>query len=216
MSDDGGLEYLMYHFKVVVDARIIGVMEMKNVWYCRNDNLLFPPCSLIVANFYTPIKADLSDQFTIDSTTTSVWQGDADGVWYDFDSVPPAPKKNAPWSAGVVSPMSPTWVGGDSSSGDLPYQMAPCVYMKTNQKHVIGRKYFGGYTEAYGVKGLLNTTALGHLNTVVTGITQSFAAGGTPWHMEIWGPKYGFQSITSAAISEYLGTQRRRKPGIGV
>lgn len=203
----------MYHIKTVVNGRVEEVGEIKNVWYFRNENLLYPPASIIMSTFYDKIKQDLHANFKINTVTSHVWEGPADGIWWD--PVNKKPLDAAPWGVGIESVLDTEFEGTDITNEMLPLQMAPCIFMKTTKKHVIGRKYFGGYTEGYGAMGVPITAVKNRLGDLAAAIMADFAAGSTPWITEVWGPKFGFNNLVSAALSPYLGTQRRRKPGVG-
>lgn len=118
------------------------------------------------------------------------------------------------WGATTVYPMNVT---GQDSGDFTPSQTALVLIGRTSVKHVIGRKFIVGLTET-GIQYALPTSTVQTAALNLGGImyASTYSMDGTALTPGVWGTKHGFTPTQSVTLSQYLGTQRRRKPGIGI
>lgn len=119
------------------------------------------------------------------------------------------------WGATVVYPV--TLAGLNVASEPLPTQMAAVILGRTATKRVIGKKFVVGIVEGSQNAGVLDAgtkTALANLGGLMYASTYNM--GGTSLTPVVWGTHHGFTQTISTSLSPYLGTQRRRKPGVGI
>lgn len=118
------------------------------------------------------------------------------------------------WGATVVYNCALT--GGDAGE-NLPSQCAPVVLGRTETKHVFGRKFLPGVTETnsqFGLPSAALKTAMSNFGGIV--FASTYTMDGTPLTPGCWGKNHGFTETVSTSNSLYFGSQRRRKPGLGI
>lgn len=119
------------------------------------------------------------------------------------------------WGATVVHSMTP--IAGTNATESLPAQSAVCLLGRTATKRVIGKKYVPGLAENTTASGVLAAGALtGMQNLAGFFYASTYNMGGTGLTPCTWGKYHGFVETISSSVSPYLGTQRRRKPGVGI
>lgn len=207
----------MPFFKIVVNGFDDDTGDMKNVFYCRSAEVLTPPTADdVIAKIYTPLADFISSKFHINNTTWSLWEGDADGLWYEVgEDGKKHPKKAPPWSVGLD--LSPTIAFTGAEDGQrLPPQVSPYLFAKTAVKHVIAKKFFGDFTEVSNDDGNLSVDAGAALGTTGANWLAGFGGGAAPaYDAYVWGPIHGFNRLASVSLGRTMGTQRRRKFGVG-
>lgn len=173
---------------------------LENVFYFVTDGGSDAEAVLLSAEWfqamYTTIAADITS--TVDNSNNDVftWNGTEwvlAGLWHG------------------------SFTGTNTTSDALPRQMAAVVIAKTTTKRVQGRKFIGGYCEDSGAGGQLTTAVHGRL--------EDF---GNIWTAPFTGTAHGlqggvFHKLTSTFIpfigyraDQIMGTQRRRKHGVGI
>lgn len=127
----------------------------------------------------------------------------------------------------VTPPQSGTYVGplwpytGLVAGDSCPYTNAVVVKHSTAYagRSYRGRSYLPAPAETYQASSALTAPALtaiqGHFDTLVT----AWGAGGTDpnYRWVVWSskPGIGATEVTGATVRSVLGTQRRRRPGVG-
>lgn len=114
---------------------------------------------------------------------------------------------------GVFTPLFAPVASGDA----LPYQCAPYVTFKTTRPKSVGKKYLFPFDEATQANTILGAGAIASLVAYGVIALEDIALGGDailiPGIM-----RTGVQqwlSFQVAVVSDLLGTQKRRKPGVG-
>lgn len=106
---------------------------------------------------------------------------------------------------------------GGAGGDVLPNQAAGVILGKTVVKRVIAKKYIGGVTEGSQNSGVPTTLYKNYLTSLAGwAFASTYSMGGTALTPGAWGPAHGFTPTLSASVSPYLGSQRRRKPGVGI
>ena len=197
--------------KIVINGYDDTSGDMKNIFYANAPTFDITTAGpLIMSNIYVPLQSLFSGDFHIINWTYHLWEGDSSGEWYEVGSDGKKhPKKLPPWGVGITRTLSLAFNGGGTGE-KLPPQVAPYIYTPTQKPHGIGKKYFGDFVDSVLADGQLNTDALGALEASAGNMMSALQ----PW-LCVWGPIHGFQTMTGAHVARYLGTQRRRKPGVG-
>lgn len=118
------------------------------------------------------------------------------------------------WGATIVYPVT---LAGTFNGDIMPGQVAAVILGRTATKRVIAKKFVFGTVEqeqSAGVAAAPLTTNLANLGGLM--YASTYDMGGTALTPCAWGVKHGFTPTVSASLSPYLGTQRRRKPGVGI
>ena len=106
---------------------------------------------------------------------------------------------------------------GTQSSGKVPNHTAVVLIGKALGLRKMGRKFISGLNEAYVEGNTVTSTFLADLATVllayITPVTGVGTADLTPGIVDKAGV---FHPYVGGFVSAYLGTMRRRKPGIGI
>lgn len=193
------------HLKAAVRATIDSKVEVRNIWYLYNGEAntfdMSDMCDAILAGFYTPVRFNLSDKFRIYGIDFAEYTGAA--PYHD-------PKGWGPSTFFTAS------LQGAETNEPLPYQCAAVLVGSTATKHVFARKFYAGLTEPGQNNSILVTTAQTNFNTVATNWMQGLNLGGTLWLSECWGPTHGFNTVSGARADSIVGTNRRRKIGVGI
>lgn len=118
------------------------------------------------------------------------------------------------WGATVVYPVT----GNGAASGEsLPTQSAWVLIGRTATKRVMAKKFLLGVSEAGQNAGVAtggSPVALANIAGFIYASTYSM--GGTALTPGAWGRRHGFTPTITATVSPFIGSQRRRKPGIGI
>lgn len=110
-----------------------------------------------------------------------------------------------------------SYTGSAANFDPLPNAVAFVYIAKTLVQRVVGRKFWSGIAESAATG---NTVTVGALAAMVS----SFAAYIAPW-TSLAGSTFQpgvvdrsgvFQAFTGGFVSSFLGSQRRRKPGVGM
>lgn len=203
-----------FHWKVVVNGKDEDSGDMKNVFYVtRPDD--HPPLGLgIIGQMYDPMQDFVSTHFSISTISVHAWTGPESGEWYEVIGGKKVPKAAPPWGVGVDYTLSGDFIG-TATDDRLPPQMAGVIYAKTAVAHVIAKKFYGDITEADSDAGVPTLALKNALATCAANWMLGFEEATTPYNPEVWGPIHGFNPLVSATYSPYLGSQRRRKRGVG-
>lgn len=115
-----------------------------------------------------------------------------------------------------IGTFTPTWTPSVGTDG-LPFQCAPFIYFKTTRPRTVGKKFLFPFLEAQQNDTILTGTAITAMTAfaiellvdIVLGGDATLAAGVPRTGVDSW---YNF---LVAVVRDVLGTQRRRKPGVG-
>lgn len=185
--------------KAVLRSRISGVSEFRNVFY---------------------------GEFTYgDTLAGATWAGYFDRLlsssylallknvvtFYGFDLYNWDGNEWQPMTAEVYSKV------GTVASGDyMPLQVAAVLVAKTTQKRSFGRKFLAGFVESQIADGAIISAALTTLATVAANWIAPITVGSSTITPGLWTKDNTFVTFIGAVVDVLTGTQRRRKPGVGI
>lgn len=99
----------------------------------------------------------------------------------------------------------------------LPFQCSPYIIFKTARPRTVGKKFLFPFTEAAQDQTILETSAVTAIVAMAADLVSAIALGGdatlTPGV-----PRTGVNSwfnFLVAVVNDLLGTQKRRRPGVG-
>lgn len=119
------------------------------------------------------------------------------------------------WQTVFDDPIS--YVGQSSTQDQLPNAVAFVFIAKTLVQRVVGRKFFSGLSEQWSNGNQV-------VGAAIAALASSLAAYLGPW-TSLGGSTFApgvvdrsgvFQAFTGGFVSTFLGSQRRRKPGVGM
>jgi len=116
-----------------------------------------------------------------------------------------------------IGSIAGTWAGTTASTERLPAQNAPQVNANTTNAHSHGRKYLMApletATAAGGLAGAFQTSLTSYFSSLVATHVGSFAE----YAVGVWSEKLQnfLQFSGGGGIRSLMGTQRRRKVGVG-
>lgn len=108
-------------------------------------------------------------------------------------------------------------ITGSNTGEPSPNYVAVVLIAKAIGLHALGRKYFTGIPKAI-VDGnaLLSTHLVGFGNALAAYITPMTGVGMSDVEPGIVDKNFVFHPFVGGQISAFLGTMRRRKPGLGM
>lgn len=115
-----------------------------------------------------------------------------------------------------IGTFTPTFTPTGGTAG-LPHQCAPYIYFKTIRPRTVGKKFLFPFIEASQDDTILDAGAITALTAFATELLVDIVLGGDAT-LANGVPRTGVQSwynFLVAVVSDVLGTQRRRKPGVG-
>ena len=186
-------------YKAVVRARLAGIVEVRNVFYVQveaNASLAVEIATWL-AGVYTPIDSYISNQFVIYGLDLYILQS---GHW-------------------VLNSENAFNHAGGSNTEFSPYQVAAVLVARTIVPRCLPKKFFAGFTE-----GAIDSGSL------VTGALIALAAAGSAWIAPFTGGTSAkeytpgtysdkheeFIAFNGVLVNLFTGTQRRRKPNVGI
>ncbi|GAH31689.1 unnamed protein product, partial [marine sediment metagenome] len=103
-------------------------------------------------------------------------------------------------------------------AGDaLPYHCAPYIYFKTQRPKSIGKKFLFPFTEESQADSILEAPAIAALVAFAADMLTPKAVGGDAT-LTMGIPRTGIHSwfnFLVAVVGDIIGSQRRRRPGVG-
>lgn len=99
----------------------------------------------------------------------------------------------------------------------LPFQCAPYTYFKTQRPRTVGKKFWFPFLETAQSETVLVAGAVTDLVAMAVELLTPIALGGDAT-LTLGVPRTGigvWYNFLVAVVSDLLGTQRRRKPGVG-
>lgn len=115
-----------------------------------------------------------------------------------------------------IGTFTMTWVPGGAGEG-LPYQSAPYVIFKTERPRSIGKKFLFPFTEAAQDETILTAGSVTSIVEYAADIVTSIILGGDAT-LTAGIPRTGVNTwfnFLVAVVPDLLGSQRRRRPGVG-
>lgn len=107
--------------------------------------------------------------------------------------------------------------GVDNSGQPLPFQMAAVVIGTTGIKKTFSRKFVPGITESWQNASLLHPECeAGLLVYGAVWTTQFTATNSVTLIPGLWRKNHTFAQFTGFKVDQIMGTQRRRKIGVGI
>lgn len=125
------------------------------------------------------------------------------------------------WDTGGWTPVATNSVNkvGTAAGQPLPRQAAAVTLAKTQLRRSFGRKFHPGMIEAYGTDGMLDTALIAVLTEyAVKWIGQRVNSGAWLYpgiSREQEGARVIYRFV-SAVVNGIMGSQRRRKQGVGI
>jgi hypothetical protein len=112
-----------------------------------------------------------------------------------------------------------TWTGNGQPADPneaLPPGTAAIVNLRTVSPQVVGRKYFGVFTEARQNQGQWTSGTLDHLVTATQALLLGFTVSGQFFVPGVMSKKLAtFINVTEGVVNAVVGYQRRRRQGRG-
>lgn len=115
-----------------------------------------------------------------------------------------------------IGTFTPVWAPTGGIDG-VPYQCSPYIYFKTLRPRTVGKKFLFPPDEDVQDDGILTGGALTLIAQMATEILSGIVLGGDAT-LTFGVPRTGVSSwynFLVAVVQDVLGTQRRRKPGVG-
>lgn len=115
-----------------------------------------------------------------------------------------------------VGTFTPTISFSGSTEG-LPYQCSPYIYFKTQRPRTVGKKFLFPIAEAFQTDTILDGGTITNIVAMATELLTAIALGGDAT-LTMGVPRTGVNSwfnFLVAVVQDVIGTQRRRKPGVG-
>lgn len=195
--DDKGGKRIMAIFRVAVEGFINGTDMTRNVFTFSSEAGL-PSDTNLTAYFNDLWSTEMKDTISSRWVTSRyiIEEPDAGGHWVYNHEVP--------------------WViAGVNAADALPNQMAAVVVGVTASRRR-GKKFIYGITEAGQVGGVLASSPLFVLGQFATKYAAGITVGGVSALAGVCKPDgTNFLEFTSARVNQIMGTQRRRKQGVG-
>lgn len=108
-----------------------------------------------------------------------------------------------------------TKVGTDAASEGLPLQSAAVILGKVDNYRAFGRKFFPAITEVNQLFGNAVAGLITAMTQAAVGYISAQISGGISLTPGILGKTGVFHAFVSGVVDGILGTQRRRKAGVG-
>lgn len=168
----------------------------------QNDSAVTNAVESYIEDIYSAVSAYLSDDFTINP-------GYLHRVWWN-------PALSAEEVIALVGVMTPSFTHTNTDD-PFPNQIAPVLTANTYAPGHFGRKFLTGFVEASADAGDLISavmTAMG--NALNHYIADETISAGNDLIVGVPNTADGsWQSFSNGVANSVVGTQRRRKPGVG-
>ena len=115
-----------------------------------------------------------------------------------------------------IGTFTPTFTPTGGTEG-LPYQCAPYIYFKTIRPRTVGKKFLFPFAEATQTDTIIAAPGVAAMVAYATELLVDIVLGGDAT-LAIGVPRTGvgvWYNFLVAVVQDVLGTQRRRKPGVG-
>lgn len=147
----------------------------------------------------------------------NVFQGGALGLWrntmtlYEYEVYR---WDGNEWQTSTTQAYSK--VGTNPSDELLPHQSASVLVGKSAKKRTFGRKFWPGPLESQQSDGTLAGATITALAGVAAAWLQGYTSGAVTLTPGIWTKALDIIGFTSAIVDSIIGSQRRRKPNVGI
>jgi hypothetical protein len=123
----------------------------------------------------------------------------------------------SPSGWGTIADVPLTYTGAVTTSEQMPNQVA-CVWIaKTLGRRVVGRKFWSGLSELFSVvNAMTNDGVLAFAAGFAAYIAPWTSLGGSIFNPGVTNKNDEFFPFVGGFVSSFLGSQRRRKPGVGM
>lgn len=194
---------------------VIGSTTSSDKW----ENVFHFECQIDATSLY-----DLADEFNTHVLTDWMHAGMVNEVNCALLAVRDAVPGTA---AGVDFVVSPAKTGGDAISDMLPPTASAIITWRTALagRAYRGRSYLPGFGEAQQAGGILNAGCITDMEAAVTAMLGRFGPGGTSgnWRLVVLSrvlngvvrPTPVGTLVVSGDVQTIMGSQRRRRPGVG-
>lgn len=115
-----------------------------------------------------------------------------------------------------IGTFTPSFSPAAGTEG-LPFQSSAYIYFKTIRPRTVGKKYLFPFLETFQTDTILSAGAVTDVAAMATEILTAIVLGGDAT-LTFGVPRTGVNSwynFLVAVVSDVLGSQRRRKPGVG-
>lgn len=186
--------------RAIIRGQIANLVETRNMLTAevslQGGDLPSTVWDVYIGTILTPLTEVLQDTATFNSREIQEW---TNGAWSTIDD-------------DAIS-----YQGANTVDGQVANQMAGVMIGKTTSKRVVGRKFWSGLAETAITGNVIDALPLAEF-------VDAFTAWITPWQSlsgSVFTPgvldKDGnFAPFVGGFVSSFLGTCRRRKPGIGM
>jgi len=117
----------------------------------------------------------------------------------------------------LIGTRTITGVVGGSAVDMLPHACAPYITANTDDVKKRARKYFMGFADDQSDASTLDSAAYSALiNLATEWLTDIIVEAGTELVPALAGLGGAEKLLLTAIVSNLIGSQRRRKPGVGV
>jgi hypothetical protein len=115
----------------------------------------------------------------------------------------------------IVGTVTPTFTAADATDM-LPHQSAAVITFPTTKSKSRGRIFIPGFTEANQADGVLTAAALVNLSLFAADYLASQVAGTATFRTRLFRTDGTLGVYSGSDLNDVMGTQRRRKIGVGV
>lgn len=180
-----------------VDA--YNILGLKCLAGSCTDAEFLTACATYIQNLYATMDDVMSDQVDLAETTVTK-------VIFSVDK----------WIVdALVGTFLPSFTATETADM-LPHAMAAVLTLPTAIPKKRGRIFVPGVAETHQSDSLLSSTAATALGNFGTTLRSGFTAGGATFNYHVLG-KDGLATYpTSFVVNGIMGTNRRRKPGVGI
>lgn len=183
--------------KIVLKGRFNTGDQTRNVFYIQSAGGVIPQnadvASWLGTIFHAGMLSGVSANWAAYAVDTYQW---LNGYWTFTDSFT-------------------STIAGTAGGNPDAQQMAYVLVARTSVKRVVPKKFFAGVVPAAHNQGLIMPATLAALNTSATAWATGFTSAGNQQTPGTWTKSHMFTSLVAARADIYLGTQRRRKQGVG-
>lgn len=187
----------MRYFKAVHKGYFSSGDKTINVYYYEVDAAGAPNANAVCTWLDTIWHAGLKSSVTNQWHSESVVIYEYTGGWWQYQT-------EAPY----------VWTGTAGTQADAQ-QLALVMTARTSGKRVVPKKFFPGVITADHDRGMLQAAQINALNTSGTAWKTVFLDNGQTCTPGTWTKSNTFLPLLAVRTNTVVGTQRRRKQGVG-
>lgn len=194
--------------KAVSEMTMPGEHKAQNVWYWRlnsegdqSEATILTHIAAKLNAIFAEIEDHIHADVTLDTVTVNEW------VWDEVEG----------WETGIYigeAALADAFVG----AGDmLPHAVAATVTASTTDVNRRSRKSFAGFTETTQDDSKLSVAVVTAVAAAaLEWVTAQVILGSDNLDPGLGGSDGVFYPLAVALVADILGSQRRRKPGLGI